>query len=135
MYPLNKEDFSDELSEEDKDKLMKYFMTSEKEKPTESENKPLYKQATSWFSNNIVYILSVIIIGLIIFITSLYSTYRDNCRNLQLMIDNINTVQGHGLGYGGLGRFGSGLGMGMGATASALTMTTGDPAQGRRGLS
>ena len=133
MYPLNKEDFSDELSEEDKDKLMKYFITSEKEKTKESDEKPLHKKATSWFSNNIVYILSVIIIGLIIFITSLYGTYRDNCRNLQLMIDNINTVQGQGFGYGGLGRFGSGLG--VGASTSALTMTTGDPAQGRRPLS
>ena len=58
MYPLNKEEFSDELSEEDKDKLMQYFMKSEREK---DRDEPLHKKATSWFSNHIVYILSVII--------------------------------------------------------------------------
>ena len=127
MYPLNKEEFSDELSEEDKDKLMQYFMKSEKEKNSSQE--PLYKQATSWFSNHIVYILSVIIIGLIIFISSLYSTYRDNCRNLQLMIDNMNTIQG--TSNGGIGRRGLGMGLGTTPTTSALTLNSGDLAQGR----
>jgi len=133
MYPLNKEEFSDELSEEDKDKLMQYFMKSEREK--EDRDEPLHKKATSWFSNHIVYILSVIIIGLIIFMSSLYSTYRDNCRNLQLMIDNMNTIQGQSYGGLGMGRMGlGGVGLGNSSGTSALTMTTGDPAQGRRPL-
>ena len=60
-------------------------------------------KAQSFFSNNLFYLCTIIFIGLIITIVWLGNTYRNNCRNLQTIINNMHKQGNQMLGmYGNL---------------------------------
>ena len=113
MYSYIEENFNN-LSDDEKiqkfDELQKKLKDIEEKLENEKQKQSLddqiiYPAKRILTSNIMFYICCIVIIGLLYFLSTIYRTLRDTCRNSQVLLNNVNASRGdYGMGlYGNTG--------------------------------